>query len=106
MRNVAGLRASKAVPVQGGASDTVVFSEYKSTFHTQSDKDVYQLAAGETTEYQGNYAFLDGHGESRKYGDRDGYMAQLHHPIEQSWYGVDFRAQFPEQYDPANFYTR
>ncbi|MEM8875470.1 MAG: prepilin-type N-terminal cleavage/methylation domain-containing protein [Planctomycetota bacterium] len=106
VRNVAGLRATKARPVGGGGSaDVVVFTEYKSFFHTQSDKDVYALADGETTEYRGNYAFLDGHAETRKYEDRDGYMAQQHNPIKQSWYGVDFMVEYAEQFDDENFYV-
>lgn len=105
VRNVAGLRANQARSVSGqGASEIVVFVEYKSTFHTQSIKDVYQLAAGERTDYLGNFAFLDGHAETRSYHDRDGYMTQLHDPIEQTWFGVNDHAAYPEQYNPANFY--
>ncbi len=104
VRNVSGLKAAAARPLEGGGSDVVVFGEYKSTFHTSSDKDVYQLQEDEETEYLGNYAYLDGHGETQRYEDRDGYMAQLHNPIPQKWFGVNFQEQFPEQYDVANWY--
>ena len=106
VRNVAGLRVGQANPVNGGSSDVVIFNEYKSFFHSSIDKDVYQLAEDEKTEFLGNYAYLDGHGESHKYEDRDGYMAQLHNPIRQEWYGVKFDQQFAEQYDPNNFYRK
>jgi prepilin-type N-terminal cleavage/methylation domain-containing protein len=104
VRNVAGLKAAAANPVGQGSSDVVVFNEYKSTFHSQSDKDVYQLAEGETTEFIGNFAYLDGHGETGRYQDRDGYMAQMHNPINQRWYGIDFGIEYAEQFDPENFY--
>jgi prepilin-type processing-associated H-X9-DG protein len=105
VRNVAGLRATAARPVGGQSSArVVVFVEYKSTFHTRSKKDIYQLGPGERTDFIGNFAYLDGHVESRKYFDRDGYMAGFHNPISQAWFGKDFAASYPEQYDPTNFY--
>ncbi len=105
VRNIAGLRAGKARSVSGQTStQIVVFAEYKSTFHTQSSKDIYNLAAGERTKYLGNFAFLDGHAETRQYRDRDEYMAQLHDPIEQTWFGRDYGVTYPEQFNPANFY--
>jgi prepilin-type N-terminal cleavage/methylation domain-containing protein/prepilin-type processing-associated H-X9-DG protein len=105
VRNVAGLRANKARSVSAqGASDVVVFVEYKSLFHTVSKKDIYQLAPNEKTEYAGNYGFLDGHAETRSYKDRDGYMRNFHDPISQNWYGKEFSSLFAEFYDPVNFY--
>jgi len=65
VRNVAGLRTSSAKPAGGQSSSRVaVFVEYKSTFHTRSKKDIYNLAAGERTEFLGNFAYLDGHVET------------------------------------------
>ncbi|CAN5458065.1 hypothetical protein BH09PLA1_BH09PLA1_08500 [soil metagenome] len=105
VRNVAGLRANQLHPVGGQSSSAVVvFVEYKSTFHTRAKKDIYQLAQGERTEFLGNFAFLDGHAETRKYFDRDGYMSNLHNPIPQKQFGVDYVSAYPEQFDPANFY--
>lgn len=105
VRNVAGLRSSKARSVTGqSSSQIVVFVEYKSTFHTRSATDIYNLSTGQLTNYLGNFAFLDGHAETRKYRDRDGYMSQLHDPIEQTWYGKDYATTYPEQFDPANLY--
>ena len=107
VRNIAGLKAATARPVGGaGATTVVVFAEYKSTFHTQSRKDVYALMDGERTEFAGNFAYLDGHAASQKYKDRDGYMAQLHDPIVQKWYGRDFPGVYSEFYDEASFYPR
>ncbi len=105
VRNVSGLRGGKTRSFSGqSSSQIVVFIEYKSTFHTRSAKDIYNLATGESTRYVGNFAFLDGHAETRQYRDRDEYMAQLHDPIPQSWFGRDFRATYPAQYDAANVY--
>jgi len=105
VRNVGGLRTTAARPVGGqSSSQVVVFVEYKSTFHTRSRKDIYQLATGERAEFLGNFAFLDGHAQTRRYVDRDGYMSGFHNPIPQRWYGVDFVSAYPEQFDPTNFY--
>lgn len=104
VRNVAGLRTNRKTASGQSSSEIVVFVEYKSLFHTVSKKDIYQLAAGEKTRFTGNFAYLDGHAETRRYRDRDGYMSQLHDPIPQSWYGVDFAQAYSEQYLPQNFY--
>jgi prepilin-type N-terminal cleavage/methylation domain-containing protein/prepilin-type processing-associated H-X9-DG protein len=107
VRNVAGMKAGKLRTISGqGASQIVVFVEYKSYFHSRARKDVYTLADGEKTEYLGNFAFLDGHAETRQYKDRDGYMSQMHDPIVQSWWGKDYATVYAEFYDPANFYKK
>ena len=107
VRNVAGLKAGTAKPEGGdGSSDVVVFVEYESTFHSVDGQDIYNLEEGQTAEYVGNYAYLDGHGETKKYADRDEYMAQMSHPIPQKWYGLDFTSAFADFYDPANFYEK
>jgi prepilin-type N-terminal cleavage/methylation domain-containing protein/prepilin-type processing-associated H-X9-DG protein len=107
VRNVAGLRATKLRSVKGeGSSEIVVFCEYKSTFHTKSKSDVYAVVAPDKTEYLGNYAFLDGHAETRKYTNRESYMAQVHQPIMQSWYGRDFASHYAEYYKPENWLKR
>lgn len=105
VRSVSGLRASKAKSVSNQSSDKIcIFVEYKSIFHSRTNKDIHNLQPGEKYKYIGNFAYLDGHAETRRYGDRASYMANLHDPIRQSWMGVDFVSTFPEQYDPKNFY--
>lgn len=104
VRNVAGVRVNRRTASGQSSSEIVVFVEYKSLFHTVSKKDIYQLAAGETTRYVGNFAYLDGHAETRRYRDRDGYMSQLHDPIPQTWYGIRFEEAFADFYKPENFY--
>ena len=107
VRNIGGMKATKCRSITNqGASEIVIFAEYKSFFHTTVFRDVYQLRDGEKQKYAGNFAFLDGHAETRRYNDRDGYMSVQHAPIRQTWYGVDFAQAFPEQYDPANLYPK
>ena len=102
VRNIAGLRQGQIRTVTRQTTDKiVVFVEYKSTFHTRSAADIYNLGPGEKTNYVGNFAYLDGHAETRRYRDRDGYVSQLHDPIPQKWYGKDFTVAFAEQYDPG-----
>lgn len=105
VRNIAGLKITKTRTVSGqGPSEVVAFVEYKSFFHTPSRKDVYQLAEGESTKYQGNFGYLDGHAETHRYNDRDGYTAKLHDPIAQEWYGRKFTETYADFYKPENFY--
>jgi prepilin-type N-terminal cleavage/methylation domain-containing protein/prepilin-type processing-associated H-X9-DG protein len=67
VRNIAGLRSGKTRTVSGQTgSQIVVFGEYKSTFHTQATKDIYQLQQGENSKYLANYGYLDGHAETRR----------------------------------------
>ena len=106
-RNIAGLKSTKTRTItRQGSTEIVVFAEYKSFFHTTTFKDVYALAAGEQQKYAGNFGFLDGHAETRRYRDRAGYMSVLHAPIPQTWYGASYEATFPEFYDAANVYPR
>jgi prepilin-type N-terminal cleavage/methylation domain-containing protein/prepilin-type processing-associated H-X9-DG protein len=105
VRSIGGLNASTVRSVSGqGSSRIVIFTEYKSFFHTQSRGDVYDLKPGEKTKYAGNFAYLDGHAETHRYEDRDGYVKQLHDPIEQTWYGKRFSSTYPQFYDPTTFY--
>ncbi len=99
VRNVAGLKATSLRSVtRQGASDVVVFLEYKSFYHTRSRKDVYDLVDGEQDKYASNYSFLDGHAETRRFVDLNGYLAQLHNPIKQRWFGVDWATNSPEYF--------
>jgi len=40
----------------------------------------------------------DGHAEPRTYRNVDGYLAVIHKPIKQKWFGKEFAEAFPEQY--------
>jgi prepilin-type N-terminal cleavage/methylation domain-containing protein/prepilin-type processing-associated H-X9-DG protein len=107
VRNVAGLKTNQARSASGQTSSRiVVFVEWKSRFHTSTTKDVYALAAGEKYSYLGNFAYLDGHAETQRYKTLNGYMAQLHDPIRQKWYGVDFALRYPEYYSQDAFFRQ
>ncbi|HEY0007964.1 MAG TPA: type II secretion system protein [Tepidisphaeraceae bacterium] len=105
VRSVGGLTAgSLRSASRQGSSEIVIFTEYKSFFHTPSRTDIYNLPAGQKTKYAGNFAYLDGHAETHRYEDRDGYVKVLHDPIPQTWYGRNFTVTYPEFYNPATFY--
>jgi prepilin-type N-terminal cleavage/methylation domain-containing protein/prepilin-type processing-associated H-X9-DG protein len=107
VRNVAGLKSNQARSASGqNSSQIVVFVEWKSRFHTTTQKDVYALTAGERYKFQGNFAYLDGHAETKTYRTLNGYMAQLHDPIRQTAYGVDLAKAYPAYYDPSNFFRQ
>jgi len=104
LANVAGLKAGSARTVSGQSSSRIVtFLEYKSFFHTTSRADVYNLPPGGKTKYQGNFAYLDGHAETKRYEDRNGYIAQLHNPIKQKWFGIGFETSYPEFFLAENW---
>jgi len=105
VRNVAGLSAGTLrTATRQGSSDIVIFTEYKSFFHTVSRVDIYNLPGGEKTKYAGNFAYLDGHAQTSRYEDRDGYLKELHDPIQQTWYTRQFGTTYAGFYDPSTFY--
>jgi prepilin-type N-terminal cleavage/methylation domain-containing protein/prepilin-type processing-associated H-X9-DG protein len=107
VRNVAGLRASKAISVsRQDSTKTVIFVEWVSTYHTNTSKVIYDLPDPEKAKYESNYAYLDGHAETRRYVNLEGYLGQLHDPIRQSWYGRDYASAFAAYYDSATFFPR
>jgi prepilin-type N-terminal cleavage/methylation domain-containing protein/prepilin-type processing-associated H-X9-DG protein len=99
VRNVAGLASNQVRTVaRDSASRIVIFRDYLASFHTRASRDIYDLAAGESDDYFSNYAYLDGHAEGMSYRDFDAYLAQMHAPIRQKWFGADFSTTFAAQY--------
>jgi prepilin-type N-terminal cleavage/methylation domain-containing protein len=94
-RNVSGLRSNKIIPLGGGTS-VVLFLDHDSTFHSDGNQQIYTYAGD--WNYFGNFAYLDGRAEGHAYKNVDGYLANIHGPIRQGWFGVDFPTVFPEQY--------
>ena len=91
VRNVAGLPLSQARSILGqGPSQIVIFRDYHVTYHTRCRRDIYDLGPGETDDYVSHYAYLDGHAEGKRYKDFAEYIGQMHAPIRQNWWGVDF----------------
>jgi prepilin-type N-terminal cleavage/methylation domain-containing protein/prepilin-type processing-associated H-X9-DG protein len=79
-RNIAGLLAARIRTPEGfGEDHVVVFTDYSAMFHSRG-KDFYQVP-GATSEYVANFAFLDGHAESRHFQDFNSYLSQFHGPI-------------------------
>jgi prepilin-type N-terminal cleavage/methylation domain-containing protein/prepilin-type processing-associated H-X9-DG protein len=102
VRNVAGLRVNKAKSAtRQDSSKIVTFVEWVSTYHTNTNIPIYNLPDGTKAKYLGNYAFLDGHAETRRYESPQQYLSQLHDPIPQTWYGTDFAATYPSHYADA-----
>lgn len=102
VRNIGGLKAGSVSTVTKQKSSRIVtFLEWKSFYHTQSKnpKDVYKLDPGEQGKYYANYAYLDGHAEQRFYPDLEGYLSQLHDPVPQRWYGVDWQQAYAVDYE-------
>lgn len=95
-RNVSGLHVSKAVPKRQKTSDVVIFHDRASTYHSKESRNIYTYPRN--ADYYASYAYLDGHAEGHTYRNVEGYIATLHDPIRQSWYGTDFVTAFPEQY--------
>lgn len=95
-RNVSGLRASQAIPHGQTASQVVLFHDRSSTYHAESQRDIYNYGAD--SKYYASYGYLDGHAEGRSYRNVNEYLNVIHHAIPQKWFGKDFTAAFPEQY--------
>lgn len=102
-RNVSGLRVNRVAPL-GGNAQVVLFHDKDSTYHADSrphSGDVgFSIYTSPTDwRYYANFGFLDGHAEGRVYVNVDGYLANIHGPVRQSWWGVDFSKVFAEQYE-------
>ena len=99
VRSLSGLPVSQVRTVRGEKSSQVVlFRDAYTTHHTRCRKDVYELQSGEKDDYYSNFAFLDGHAEGASYKDFTQYIAHIHSPIRQKWWGTDFEVAFPQQY--------
>ena len=97
-RNVSGLRIERAVPVAWSSQHVVLFHDRDSAYHSEGHVNIY-LNQGDWR-YYGNYGYLDGHAEGHDYRNVNEYLAVLHGPIPQQWFGRDFQTTFPEQYAP------
>jgi prepilin-type N-terminal cleavage/methylation domain-containing protein/prepilin-type processing-associated H-X9-DG protein len=101
VRNIAGLNAARIRSITGQkSSEIVTFLEYKSYFHSGGQQDVYAVQAPSRGKYKANYAYLDGHAETREYRNLDEYINNLHQPIPQSWGGVRWQGAFAGLYRP------
>jgi prepilin-type N-terminal cleavage/methylation domain-containing protein len=92
-RNVSGLNVNRITGAQP-ASNVVIFYERQSTYHSKKNSNIYF----EPGDYYATFGYLDGHAEGKSYTDAAGYIAVLHRPIRQSWFGKDFSAEMPEMY--------
>ena len=95
-RNVSGMKAAKAVPLGQSRGAVVLFHDRASTHHSKGRLQIYTHPAD--SDYYASYAYLDGHAEGKSYRNVNEYLAQIHRPIRQRWFGVDFEQAFPEQY--------
>jgi prepilin-type processing-associated H-X9-DG protein len=99
VRSVAGLPLGQVNTIANDpASNIVIFRDYYPTHHTKASKDLYELEHGETGDYYSNYGYLDGHAEGKQYKDFAEYIGQMHKPIRQRWWGMDFATTFADQY--------
>jgi prepilin-type N-terminal cleavage/methylation domain-containing protein len=96
VRNISGLRTSKATPPGHKSNQVVTFHDRASTYHSKHRRNIYTWTRDE--DYYASYAYLDGHAEGKTYRNVDGYLATIHGPIPQAWYGNDFTVTFAEQY--------
>jgi prepilin-type N-terminal cleavage/methylation domain-containing protein/prepilin-type processing-associated H-X9-DG protein len=95
-RNVSGLRADRIAPL-GGAGGVVIFHDLDSAYHTQR-RATSIYTSSDNWRYFANFGYLDGHAEGHEYRNVDEYLALIHGPIRQSWFGIDFPSALPEQY--------
>ena len=96
-RNVSGLRVSQAHAQGQAQAEIVLFHDRVSTYHSERHTDIY--TATTDGRYYASYGYLDGHAEGRSYTNVTEYMAGIHRPIPQKWFGVEFTDAFPEQYN-------
>ncbi|MGF1632785.1 MAG: type II secretion system protein [Phycisphaerae bacterium] len=101
VRNIAGLKPGQLASVTGQTSSQIVtLLDYKSYYHAPRGIDVYDLDPGDTDDYEANYAFADGHAETRTYNNLDEYLQALHEPVPQRQWGLDWQQAFPQYFQP------
>jgi len=100
VRNIAGLNTANLSTITGqNSSEIVTFLEYKSYYHTRGNKDVYSTVDGNGQgDFKANFAYLDGHAETRKYRNLDDYIGTLHEPIRQTWAGTNWTTAYAGLY--------
>lgn len=96
VRNLSGLPVGSATPAGQGPGAVVLFHDRKSFFHSSTQTDIYMYP--NDSNYYANFGYLDGHALGRPYRNADEYLKQIHRPVRQSWFGVDFTTALPEQY--------
>lgn len=95
VRNVGGLKFNRVRTLDRAAADHVVLAfDASTTYHSKEAREMYELRAGERPELKVNMAYLDGHAEERAFRGRDGFVAQLHGPVSQKWYGTEFEGTY------------
>ncbi|HZZ44065.1 MAG TPA: type II secretion system protein [Tepidisphaeraceae bacterium] len=107
VRNIAGLKLADIRTMTLQPSSAVcLFYDYNSAYHSKSADDVYelqQISSNFTSVtasnikrgvFQSNFAFLDGHVESKRYTWQGGLLNAVHKPIPQG----DLRKIFPDSY--------
>jgi prepilin-type N-terminal cleavage/methylation domain-containing protein len=92
-RNVSGLNVNRITGRQP-SSAVVIFYERQSTYHSKKNNNIYF----EDGDYYATFGYLDGHAEGKSYTDAAGYIGVLHRPIRQTWFGKEFAAEMPKQY--------
>jgi prepilin-type N-terminal cleavage/methylation domain-containing protein len=95
-RNVSGVKTAKAVPLGQSRGSVVLFHDRASTHHSKGRLQIYTHPVN--SDYYASYAYLDGHAEGKSYRNVNEYLAVIHRPIRQRWFGVEFEQVFPEQY--------
>jgi hypothetical protein len=96
-RNVSGLKASRLVTTpRVDSTKIVLFHDRASTYHAPGSRNIYTQPGD--WRYYASFGYLDGHAEAKTYRNKREYLAALHPPIAQKWWGVEFAAAFPEQY--------
>jgi prepilin-type N-terminal cleavage/methylation domain-containing protein len=99
VRSVSGLKTTKLVARSGNtASEIVLFYDRSPSYHQAHKSDIY---AGQSGDYFASYSYLDGHADGRGYSNWADYMRVFHNPIPQTWFGQNFPAIFPAEYDAS-----
>lgn len=120
VRNVAGMRTSQLSTMKREpSSEIVTVFDLKHFFHSPDQRwDIWSTPnsyggaanmyarGARKAKFSSNFAFLDGHAEMREFSDSMSYMAQLHAPIKQKWYGVDWDTAFANEYVTDRFPKR
>lgn len=96
VKNVSGLKVDNAVPKGQVPAQVVLFHDRDSTYHSADGANIYLHPRD--SKYYASFGYLDGHAVGHRYENVNQYLAQIHRPIPQSWFGLDFTKTFSEQY--------
>ena len=107
VRNIGGLKTNRlkvqATDKSGGvttgsSSSIVVAYDGSPTYHSKETRELHEIAPGEKVELNYNMLFLDAHAAQQTFTGRDGFLAQFHGPIQQTFYGAEFATEFAEYF--------